>query len=263
MPRSTVPNPSSSEPGPMSRILFVAQEAGGVGKSTASRALAEAIPDAPIYEIESSKRLVELGDRVEHYPIRAERQEVLESGGEAALSEYDEVINSLLVGENRPTIVDVGANGATSVLTSFGRMAPAFARRRRELGVLVIVAADESAYASAEKLLVMTKPWAAAQYVLANEHRGAVDRQRIEGFAAGATVTYLQSFNIPKQVRPMVEPLGFALIGDIDEEKLATKLLDRKGNPNHVMAANVAEILASFRLEAMRAVRPAAEWMIR
>ena len=263
MPRSTVPDPSSSEPSPRSRILFVAQEAGGVGKSTASRALAEAIPDAPICEIESSRRLVELGDRVEHYPIRAERREVLESGGEAALSEYDEVINSLLVAKSLATIVDVGANGAGSVLTSFGRMAPAFARRQRDLGVLVIVAADESAYTSAEKLLIMTKPWASAQFVLANEHRGAVDRQRIETFAAGAKVTYLQSFNIPKQVRPLIDPLGFALIDGIDQEKLAEKLLDRKGNVNHVMAANVVDILTSFKLAAMQSVRPAAEWMIR
>ena len=141
----------------MSRILFVTQEAGGVGKSTCARALAEAIPDAPIYEIESTKRLIEIGDRVEHFPIRAERQEVLRSGGEAALSEYDEVINGLIA-ETRPALVDIGANGAEAVLTSFGRMAGTFGRRRRELGVMVVVASDESAYASAEKLLMLSKP---------------------------------------------------------------------------------------------------------
>ena len=245
----------------MSRILLVAQEAGGVGKSTAARALAEAVPDAPIFEIESSKRLVELGARVEHFPIRAKPSDVRETGGEAALSEYDEVINSLLA-DKRPAIVDVCANGAEAVLTSFGRMAPIFARRGRQVGVLVIVAADESAYTSAEKLLAMAKPWAAVQFMVANEHRGAIDRARVDEFAKGATVTQLTSFNIPKAVRPMVEPLGFALIGQLDEEKLAGQLSDRKGNPNHMLAANVSDLLTSFRLEAMRSVRTAAEWLI-
>lgn len=262
MPRSPDPNRSSkARSDAMSRILIVTQEAGGVGKSTAARALAEAVPDAPVREIESSRRLVELGDRVEHFPLRAGATEVRETGGEAALSEYDEVINGL-VADKRPTIVDVGANGAEAVLTSFGRMASLFARRGRQVGVLVVVAADESAYSSAEKLLVMSKPWAAAQFIVANEHRGAIDRARVDGFAKGATVTLLSSFNIPKAVRPMVEPLGFALIGQLDEEKLAEQLSDRKGNPNFMMAANVADLMTSFRLAAMTAVRPAAEWLI-
>lgn len=245
----------------MSRILLVAQEAGGVGKSTAARALAEALIEASIIEIESSSRLIELGERVEHFPIRAKPSDVRETGGEAALSEYDEVINALIAGR-KPTIVDVGANGAEAVLTSFGRMAPLFARRGRQIGVLVIVAADESAYTSAEKLLSMAKPWAAAQFVLANEHRGAIDRARVDAFANGATVTQLASFNIPKAVRPLVEPLGFALIGNLDEEKLAEQLSDRRGNANHMMAANVVDLLGTFRLEAMRSVRGAAEWLI-
>ena len=261
MPRSTVPKPSSRKTDPMSRILFVMQEVGGVGKSTAARALAEAIPDAPIYEIESTQRLIEIGDRVAHFPIRAERQDVLITGGEAALSEYDEVINTL-IGETRPAIVDVGANGAEAVLVSFGRMAASFARRGRELGLMVIAASDESAYASAEKLLTLSKPWAKAQFILANDYRGMVDRKRIEAFANGATVTGLPAFNIPKQARPIVEPLGFALVPQIDDEELAKLLPDRKGNPNFVLAASVADILKEFRLEAMRAVQPAAEWVI-
>lgn len=184
-----------------SRFL-VAQEAGGVGKSTAARGLAEAVPDAPIFEIESMRRLVELGDRVEHFLIRAKPSDVRETGGEAALSEYDEVINGLIA-DKRPAIVDVGANGAEAVLTSFGLMAATFARRGRQVGVLVVVAADESAYSSAEKLLALSKPWASAQFVVANEHRGGIDRSRIDDFAKGATVTQLASFSIPKAVRPL------------------------------------------------------------
>ncbi|RYY10353.1 MAG: chromosome partitioning protein, partial [Alphaproteobacteria bacterium] len=35
----------------MPRILLVAQETGGIGKSTVTRGLAEAVPDAAILEI--------------------------------------------------------------------------------------------------------------------------------------------------------------------------------------------------------------------
>ena len=98
--------------------------------------------------------------------------------------------------------------------------------------------------------------------MLVNEVRGTVDQQRVAAFAAGATVTTLPLFSIPRQVRPIVEPLGFALVPQIDEEELAKQLADRKGNPNWTLAASVTDILKAFRLEAMRAVRPAAEWVI-
>ena len=43
----------------MTRILLVAQEVGGVGKSTVVRGVAEAVPDAPVLEIESTPRILE------------------------------------------------------------------------------------------------------------------------------------------------------------------------------------------------------------
>ena len=43
----------------MPRVLLVAQETGGVGKSTVTRGLAEAIEGVPIIEIESVHRLTE------------------------------------------------------------------------------------------------------------------------------------------------------------------------------------------------------------
>ena len=49
----------------MSRILLNLQEIGGVGKSTLARAVAEAVPDAAVFEIESSARLIEIEHRVE------------------------------------------------------------------------------------------------------------------------------------------------------------------------------------------------------
>ncbi|WP_246687975.1 MULTISPECIES: hypothetical protein [unclassified Methylobacterium] len=43
----------------MPRILLVAQETAGVGKSTVTCGLAEAVPDATILEIDSTHRLTE------------------------------------------------------------------------------------------------------------------------------------------------------------------------------------------------------------
>ena len=76
----------------MSRILFVSQEKGGVGKSVLARALAEAIPDAPVLEIDSSPRLLELGDRVKFFPMRADRAAIERTGGRVSRAEFDAVI---------------------------------------------------------------------------------------------------------------------------------------------------------------------------
>lgn len=244
-----------------SRLLFVVQETGGVGKSTVARALAEAVEDAPVYEIESSPRLLELGERVHHFPIRADAAELMRSGGEAALVEFNPVINAL-VRETRPAIVDVGANGAAPLLAAVGRAAGVFARRGRGLGVLVVAAAPESAYDSLEGLTALAAPWATRQFVVANEYRDTVDFDRVRRIAPGATISRLPRFAFAAGVRPVVDPLGLALIPQLDEEALAERLRDREGGPDYALATTTVGVLAEFRLEAMRAVREAAEWLI-
>lgn len=243
------------------RLMFVVQETGGVGKSTVARALAEAVEGAPIYEIESSSRLLELGARVHHFPIRADTAELMRSGGEAALIEFNPAINAL-VRETQPAIVDVGANGAAPFLAAVGRAAGLFARRERQLGVLVVAAAPESAYDSLEALTAMAQPWAAHQFVVANEYRDVVDLARIRQIAPTATVSRLPRFSFAAGVRPVVDPLGLALIPQLDEEALAQQLRDKHGEPDYALAATTVGVLAEFRLEAMRSVREAAEWLI-
>ncbi len=76
----------------MPRLLLVAQETGGVGKSTVTRGLAEAVPDAAILEIEAVPRLTEFATargsnepgRVQHFAMRATREASEASGGKAA-----------------------------------------------------------------------------------------------------------------------------------------------------------------------------------
>ncbi|MGU3422325.1 chromosome partitioning protein [Methylobacterium sp. D54C] len=243
------------------RLLCVVQETGGVGKSTVARALAEAVEDAPVYEIESSTRLLELGERVRHFPIRADSAELMKTGGEAAMVEFNPVINAL-VRETRPAIVDIGANGAAPFLAAVGRAAGLFARRGRGLGVLFVAAAPESAYDSLETLTALAQPWAAKQFVVANEYRDTVDIDRVRQLVPGASVTRLPRFSFAAGVRPVVDPLGLALIPQLDEEKLAEQLRDKGGEPDYALAATTVGVLAEFRLEAMRAVRESAEWLI-
>ena len=101
----------------MPRVLLVAQETGGVGKSTVTRGQAETVPDAPILEIESVHRLTEFMTAtaaiepgcVRYFEMRATREAIEASGGKVARSELDEVINALYE-VAAPTLVDIGAN---------------------------------------------------------------------------------------------------------------------------------------------------------
>ncbi len=260
-PSASIKPASDTLPATGARLLFVVQETGGVGKSTVARALAEAVENAPVYEIESSLRLLELGERVHHFPIRADTAELMQTGGEAAMVEFNPAINAL-VRETRPAVVDIGANGAAPFLAAVGRAAGLFARRGRQLGVLVVASAPESAYDSLETLTAMAAPWAARQFVVANEYRDTVDLARVRQIAPAASVSLLPRFSFAAGVRPVVDPLGLALIPQLDEEALAEQLRDRRGEPDYALAATTVGVLAEFRLEAMRSVREAAEWLI-
>jgi hypothetical protein len=244
----------------MSRVIPVLQEIGGTGKSTTTRALAEAVPDAAIVEIETTSRLIEIEARVSHFPMRAERSEIDATAGEAALAEYDRPINHLLR-QTLPTIVDVGANGAASVLQALAQMTETFARRDREIGVLVVVADDPASYTAAAKLLALSRSFAAAQFVVANDVRGPVDAALVKKIAAGAKITTLRRFVFERRVLPLVGALGLALIPSLDEDGLAERLAVG-GVADDALAARTKAGLDAFRLAAMEAVRPAAEWLI-
>jgi hypothetical protein len=245
----------------MTGILMNVQETGGVGKSTVARAVAEAVPDAAVFEIESSPRLIEIEHRVTHFPMRADRSEIDATGGEAALAEYDAILNALLR-EPLPAIVDVGANSAKSFLQAAARMQPAFSRRGKQFGVLVVVVDDPGAYTDGAALLALTKSWAAAQFVVANELRGSVNAELVKKFANGAEITTLRRFAFERRALSVMQPLGLALIPALDEDALAKRLAGADGQEDYALAGRVKAQLDTFRLAAMLAAKPAAEWLI-
>jgi hypothetical protein len=238
----------------MTRALLVVQDKGGVGKSILSRALAEAVPDAPLVEIDASSRLVELGDRVQHFSMRADRSAIERSGGRAARAEFDPVVDAL-ASATLPTIVDVGANTSGNLLVVLAELAADLGEGGVELGVLVVATAEPGALAEASKLMALAKPWARARFLVENRLRGAIDAKAVARIADGATMTRLEEHVMEERAVELLQAGGLASIPKLDAAKL---------NARHGVArgGRVRRDLTRFRLEAMRAVEPAANWLV-
>ncbi|MBA4224156.1 MAG: hypothetical protein C0458_25790 [Methylobacterium sp.] len=238
----------------MARILLVTQDKGGVGKSLISRALAEAAPEAPVIEVDASRRLVELEDRVTFFPMRADRAAIEKSGGRAARAEFDGLITGMTQA-SLPTIVDVGANTSGSLLALLAELAPDLKAAGVEIGIVVIATAEAGALAEAPRLMQLAKPFASARFLIENRLRGEVDGKVIGKIADGAAVTALAEHVMEEQAVALYQAGGLASIPRLD----AGKLNDKHGL---ALGSRIRRDLARFRLEAMEAVRPAAEWLV-
>lgn len=238
----------------MSRILFVSQEKGGVGKSILARALAEAVPDAPVIEIDASSRLLELGDRVKFFPMRADRAAIERTGGRASRAEFDAVVEAISTAQ-QPTIVDVGANTSASLLSLLADLAPDLNGAGVVTAVLVVVTAEPGALAEAPRLLKIARGFASKCFVVENRLRGAVDPKELKKLAGEATVTTLAEQAIEEKAIEILQAGGFASVPKLDAVKL---------NAAHGLSlgSRIRRDLTRFRLEAMEAARPAAEWLV-
>jgi hypothetical protein len=246
----------------MPRVLFVGQETGGVGKSTVTRGLAEAVEEAAIIELESVHRLVEfkeskkanVGGAVRWFEMRASRKDIEETGGQAARAELDAVINALY-DVSLPTVVDIGANQSASL---FGVIPDIIADLRDKnivAGVILVVAEEAGSIADAAKLLHAAKDWASAKFVVANDLRGLVDRAMVDKIADGATITTLRKFDFDHATSSMLQASALRGIRNIDRAALI-----REKTP--AVANRILKDLTAFRLAVMEAVLPAAVWMI-
>jgi hypothetical protein len=238
----------------MSRILLIAQEKGGVGKTVFARALAEAIEGAPVFEIDASRRMHELGDRVRFFKMRATREAIEKSGGKASRAEFDAVIDAIAKAKTS-TIVDVGANTSVTFFTVLSEIAPTLADEGLKFGVCVVVTNEPGALAEAPKLLSLARPWANARFLIENRLHGAVDAAWLKKSGDGAKVSSFDQQTLEEGADKYLQAGGLLAIAKLD----SAKLREKHGIGS---ALRIRKDLERFRLEAMQAVRPAAEWLV-
>jgi MinD-like ATPase involved in chromosome partitioning or flagellar assembly len=238
----------------MTRALGIVQDKGGVGKTVICRGLAEVVPGAPLLEIDSSQRMIELGKRVRFFPMRADREAIELTGGAASRAEFDYVIDAI-ASATLPTIIDIGANTGLSLLTVIAGLREDFAAAGIEFGVLVVTTAEPGSLAEVPKLLSVAAPWAAARFVIENRVQGEVDPKLLMKIASGATVSCLLNQVMDEKAAAILQAGGLASIAKLD----AKALNDRFGV---AQGSRIRRDLTRVRLEVMQAVRPAAEWLI-
>jgi hypothetical protein len=238
----------------MTRVLGIVQDKGGVGKTVICRGLAEVVPGAPVIEIDSSPRLLELGKRVTFFQTRADREAIELSGGGASRAEFDQVIDAI-ASATLPTVIDVGANTGVSLLTVIAGLREDFAAAGIEFGVLAVTTAEPGALAEVPKLLSVAAQWAAARFVIENRVQGEVDPKMLLKIAAGATVTCLMNQVMDEKAAAILQAGGLASVAKLDAKALNDKFGVAQGS-------RIRRDLTRVRLEVMQAVRPAAEWLV-
>lgn len=186
--------------------------------------------------------------------MRAEREEIDRTRGRAAREEFDGVIQALAEA-SAPTVLDVGANTALSLFAVLGQVAPVLKDSGTEIGVLVVLTAEPAAIAGTPRLLGLAEPWAAARFVLENRMRGIVDAKRLASIAEGATLSAFDEQAMEEVAVELVNARGLRDIPHLNRGELTREHGVARG-------ARIASDLARFRLEAMRAVQPCAEWVV-
>lgn len=239
----------------MPRILLVAQDKGGSGKTVLVRALAECLPSARLIEIEANRRLIELEDRVSFFPVRAERGEINRTGGAAARAEFDGPLNAIAAAQG-PVIVDVGANTAGSLLPLIGEAQARYARRGVEFGLLVVLTSEPGALANAPVLLDLAKPFTAARFAVENQVEGPVDAKALKAFK-DVTLSRLEKLSLDERANDLLQKGGLHFIGE-DLTAAEDSLTERFG---FAEAGRIVEDLTRFRAKAMQAAGPAARWL--
>ncbi|MHA6689568.1 P-loop NTPase family protein [Devosia sp. A449] len=237
----------------MVRVLLVGQEKGGVGKSLVVRGLAEAVPAAPVIEVDSNQRLLELGKRVTYFPMRADRTEIEKTGGRAARSEFDGVINAI-AGATTPTIVDVGANTSRALLSVLADVKDALEGVGVELGMLVVATSEPGALSEAQRLMDLARP-IATRFVLNNQVAGMIDDKMLAKIAGGVPVSTLEGKTMDDEAVALLQAGGLASVPQIDTGKLNEKYGIARG-------VRIQKDLSAMRLAVMEAVRGPAKWLV-
>lgn len=237
----------------MTRIILVCQEKGGVGKSLVTRALAEALPDAHIIEIDASPRLIELEGRTSFFSMRADRADIDRSGGRAARAEFDAVLNEL-VEADKATIVDVGANTSRAFLTVLVGLKDDLAEAGIEIGVLVVATSEIGAVIEIPRLFDLARDLDAKLFLVENRMQGPINPDHIKMHIKGVTVTVLPEHVMEEAAVSLLQARGLEGIPRLNGAVLTKK-------HGFGTSSRIRRDLAGLRSNAMKAVRPAAEWL--
>jgi hypothetical protein len=245
----------------MSRILFVAQDKGGVGKSTLVRGVAEAIRDVPILEIDKSRRLLEFDAarskkeprQVTFFPMRAEREAIIAVGDVATRAEFDEVIRAI---ENAraPTLVDVGANTAGVLFAVVAELAPDLKALGVQLGVLIVVTAHPAAISEAITMRGAAQQWSDALFVVENRLDGPVPPSELARVVGEAPHSVFEKMVMEPEVVEILQARGLRHIPNVDRVQMNARYGIAKG-------ARIRNDLARFREGAIEAVAAASIWL--
>jgi hypothetical protein len=101
----------------------------------------------------------------------------------------------------------------------------------------------------------LAKSWTKSRFIIENRFHGPVDPAWLKKTADGAKVSSFAQQSLEDGADEYLQAGGLATIVKLDPIKLRTK---------HGIgpAARIRKDLERFRLEAMQAVRPAAEWLV-
>ena len=238
----------------MRKALFSVQEKGGTGKSTITRAGGEVVPDVAVFEVDADSRLLELGSRVRHFPVRATREEIERTGGLAARAELDEFVDAI-ASATLPVLVDVGANTSAVLLKTIAEVADELREVGVEFGVAIVTTAEPGALASVPILNEIAAPWAAARFLIENQLHGPIAPQQLERIAGGATLTRFAHQHMDPEAEAILHAGGLASVPALDTKRLGEKYGLMRG-------LRIQRDLTRFRLAAMRAIEPAARWLV-
>ncbi|WP_237479878.1 hypothetical protein [Lichenibacterium dinghuense] len=243
----------------MTRVLFVAQDKGGVGKTTLVRALIELVPDLQIFEVDTTRRMLEFEKKAKDgearfFRVRVDPAQIERTRGRAAEEEFDDVIEALSC-VKRPTVVDIGANTSRSFFTTLVQYLDDFARKETEIGVLIVMTAEPGALAEALWLRNFCDENKASMFVVENRVGGDVSETQAASIAKGGYISVLENQSLRSEAAKFLVARGMLHIPRMNAEVF---------EKDHGLAAGrrIYLSLVRFRTEAMQAVVPAANWLM-
>jgi hypothetical protein len=236
------------------RIIMIQQEKGGSSKTTACRALSEAVPAAGILELDIDHRLREYGKRVRFFPQRADRMSIEKSGGRASVSEFDAIVNEMFAAQ-APLIVDVGANTAISLAETLATIADELDVAGIELGVVIVTTAEPDALSQVPRLLELAGRCRAKKFVLANHMRGPIDLARLSAMVGDASIAVFANQIMDEVALSLIATGGLAGVTKLDRAALVKEFGPLRGSRVHAQCMR-------FRSEAMEAILEPARWLV-